>query len=359
MPQALLGLSCLGGAMPKNIRDGMSRSVECALGTVRRGDRDCMKRKDNNANQNEPHMIPDGDRAVNCARSERPASNILPYLLIAPVLIYYIAFWLQPVLSAVTGSFLDGENAFTLRYYAAIFRDGHFYRALFNTGFIVAVSVTLEFFAAFILALLINTRFRGSGIFFFIAMIPMALPPVAIGAMWSSGLAEYGWLNSLLHHLGMNETGGRIPFLAGGQFASMLLVVLVDAWQVIPLMMIILLAGMQNMDREMEEAGYVFGGSRLTVLRKITVPLLKPTIQTALILRIISAIQIWLIIVMLFGFRRVPVLLEELIFYKEVLRGPEDFKIALAYAVLVAAIVSAASFAYLKTSGAFRREVGT
>ncbi len=318
-----------------------------------------MKPEGNQGIEVKALLIPDGHQDVKGSRAERPVRNILPYLLIAPVLIYYVAFWLQPVLSAVTGSFLDGENTFTFRYYAAIFRDGHFYRALFNTAFIVAVSVTLEFLAAFILALLINTRFRGSGIFFFIAMIPMALPPVAIGAMWSSGLAEYGWLNSLLHHLGMNETGGKIAFLAGGEFASMLLVVLVDAWQVIPLMMIILLAGMQNLDKEMEEAGYVFGGSRLTVLRKITVPLLKPTIQTALILRIISAIQIWLIIVMLFGFRRVPVLLEELIFYKEVLRGPENFKIALAYAVLVAAVVSAASLAYLKTSGAFRREVGT
>jgi multiple sugar transport system permease protein len=123
--------------------------------------------------------------------------------------------------------------------------------------------------------------------------------------------------------------------------------------------MIILLAGMQNMDQTMEEAASVFGGSRITVLRKITVPLLKPTIQTALILRIISAIQIWLIIVMLFGFRRVPVLLEELVFYKEVLRGPENFKIALAYSVLIALTVSAAALVYLKVSGAFRKEAET
>lgn len=283
--------------------------------------------------------------------------NALPYILIAPVFIYYLTFWIQPVLSAVFGSFLDFNNTLTFQHYLKIIRDEYFYRALFNTLFIVVFSVTIEFFVAFGLALLINMRFKGSGAFFFIAMIPMALPAVAVGAMWSSGLATYGWLNSLLYYIGIIEVDGKIAFLSGGRYASMLLIILIDAWQVIPFMMVILLAGMQNLDEEMREAGYVFGGTRFIVLRKITVPLLKPTIQTALILRIISAVQIWLIIVMLFGFRRIPVLLEELIFYKEVLTGPEHFKIALAYSVLVALVVSAVAIIYLKVSGAFRREV--
>jgi len=285
--------------------------------------------------------------------------SALPYILIAPVFIYYLIFWIQPVLSAVFGSFLDFNNTLTFQYYFKIIRDEYFYRAFFNTLFIVVFSVTIEFFVAFGLALLINTRFKGSGAFFFIAMIPMALPAVAVGAMWSSGLATYGWLNSLLYYIGIIEVDGKIAFLSGGRYASMLLIILIDAWQVIPFMMVILLAGMQNLDEEMREAGYVFGGTRFIVLRKITVPLLKPTIQTALILRIISAVQIWLIIVMIFGFRRIPVLLEELIFYKEVLTGPEHFKIALAYSVLVALIVSVIAIIYLKVSGAFRREATT
>jgi len=61
------------------------------------------------------------------------------------------------------------------------------------------------------LALLINTKFRGSSLFLFIAMIPMALPPIAVGAMWSSGLATYGWLNSFLHIIGFIEKTGKIP----------------------------------------------------------------------------------------------------------------------------------------------------
>lgn len=289
-------------------------------------------------------------------RSRELRERIVPYVLIAPVIIYYIFFWLYPVLDSVLNSFRSITGEYSLLNYRYIFTDPVFYRALLNTAFIVVVSVTLEFAMAFGIALLINTKFRGSGVFLFLAIIPMALPAVAVGAIWSSGFATYGWMNSLLMKIGFIEEAAKIPFLAATPFQSMLLIIVIDAWQVVPFMMIILLAGMQNLQEEMKEAGYIFGGTRLTVLRKITIPLLRPTITTAVILRIISAIQIWLIIVMLFGFQRLPVLLEELVYFVDVAQSEEFFRIGLAYSVLVAFIVSVVAVIYLKVSGAFSRE---
>jgi multiple sugar transport system permease protein len=289
-------------------------------------------------------------------RSPELRERITPYLLIAPVILYYLIFWLYPVLDSVFTSFRSVSGEMSLENYRYIFTDPVFYRALLNTAFIVIVSVTLEFVVAFGIALLINTKFRGSGIFLFLAIIPMALPAVAVGAIWKSGFATFGWMNSLLFNMGLIEEGAKIPFLAASAFESMILIIVIDAWQVIPFMMIILLAGMQNMKEEMKEAGYIFGGSRFTVLRKITIPILRPTITTAVILRIISAIQIWLIIVMLFGFQRLPVLLEELVYYTDEVTSPGFFRIGLAYSVLVAFIVSIVAVIYLKVSGAFERE---
>lgn len=289
-------------------------------------------------------------------RSRELRERIVPYVLIAPVIIYYIFFWLYPVLDSVLNSFRSITGEYSLLNYRYIFTDPVFYRALLNTAFIVVVSVTLEFAMAFGIALLINTKFRGSGVFLFLAIIPMALPAVAVGAIWSSGFATYGWMNSLLIKIGFIEEAAKIPFLAATPFQSMLLIIVIDAWQVVPFMMIILLAGMQNLQEEMKEAGYIFGGTRLTVLRKITIPLLRSTITTAVILRIISAIQIWLIIVMLFGFQRLPVLLEELVYFVDVAQSEEFFRIGLAYSVLVAFIVSVVAVIYLKVSGAFSRE---
>lgn len=297
--------------------------------------------------------------------SRESRQKALPYLLIAPVIVYYIVFWMFPVIRCVIGSFQDPQGQFSLQNYAFIFSDTNFYKACFNTAFIVIFSVGFEFVVAFGLALLINIKFRGAGILLFIAMIPMALPPVAVGGMWSSGFATYGWLNSFLYYIGLIEKTGKIPFLAARvvtffglevDFAALILIILVDAWQVIPFMMIILLAGMQNLNKEYLEAGYIFGANKFTVLRKITIPLLKPTITTAMILRIISAIQIWLIIVLIYKYRRLPVLVEQLVFFKREVRGPIFFQYAIAYSVLVAVIVSVMAILYLKVSGAFKEK---
>lgn len=237
--------------------------------------------------------------------------------------------------------------------YLYIFSDPYFIRAVINTGIFVAISVTLEFIVAMVLALLINKKFRGASIFLAIALIPMTLPPVAVGAMWSSAFAQNGWMNSILYKLGLITAEGKIPFLAGTEWQSLMLIIMIDAWQVIPFMMIILLAGLQNLPKESIEAGYIFGASRFTVLRKITMPMMKPSIQTALILRIIAALQVWLIIVMIYGFRRIPVLVEEVVYYNEIVLG--YYRVALAYSVIVSIIVSIVAIIYLKVSGAFER----
>jgi multiple sugar transport system permease protein len=264
---------------------------------------------------------------------------------------YYALFWVRPVLTTVIQSFQDTAGQFTFQNYMMVFTDPDFIPALRNTAIIVVFSVTLEFLAALFLALLINRKFFGSSFFLFVAMVPMALPAVAVGAMWLTGFTAHGWLNSLLFYLGVDE---KIYWLAGSEWTLLALIIVIDAWQVIPSVMIILLAGLQNIPPEAEEAGYVFGGNYLTVLRKITVPMLRPTIQTAVILRLISAIQIWLIIVLMMGFSRLPVLVERIVYYHEEVPGLDiSFQMASTYTIIVSVIVSIAALFYLRLSGAF------
>lgn len=275
----------------------------------------------------------------------------VPYLLVLPVVLYYGFFWLRPVISTFISSFVDPvTGGFTLQSYIMVLTDPDFMPAVKNTVILVVFSVTLEFVLALLLALLINRNFVGSSIFLFVAMIPMALPAVAVGAMWITGLTAHGWINSVLHYAGID----KIYWLAGSDLALLGLVIVIDAWTVIPSVMIILLAGLQNIPKETQEAGYVFGGNYLTVLRKITIPMLSSTIQTAVILRLISAIQIWLIIVLLLGYSRMPVLVERIVYYhEEVSRLDISTQMATGYTVLVTIIVSLAALLYLRVSGAF------
>ncbi|HID88157.1 MAG TPA: sugar ABC transporter permease [Anaerolineales bacterium] len=286
--------------------------------------------------------------------------RITPYVLVTPVFIYYLIFWVQPVLQQVVRSFIDpATGQLSLESYRLVLADPDFIPALRNTAIIVVISVTLEFFIALFLALIIKRDFRGASIFLFLAMLPMALPPVAVGAMWKTGLTTNGWLNSLLHYVGFLPEGEKIYWLAGSTWKMLALIIVIDAWQVIPSVMIILLAGLQNIPKELEEAGYVFGGNYFTVLRKITLPLLRPTIQTAVVLRLIAAIQIWLIVIVLVGFSRLPVLVERIVYYhEEVPRLNISPQMAAGYTMIVTVIVSTAALIYLRLSGAFRRGEG-
>ena len=290
-------------------------------------------------------------------RIKHLGKRVTPYVMVLPVLIYYLAFWVRPVLQQIASSFTGLEGGFTFDNYLLVFRDPEFIPAFRNTAVIVILSVTLEFILALALALLINRKWRGSGIFLFLAMLPMALPAVAVGAMWRTGLTTNGWINSLLTYTGILEQGDKIYWLAGSAWKMLGLIIIIDAWQVIPSVMIILLAGLQNIPRETEEAGYVFGGNYLTVLRKITLPLLRPTIQTAVILRLIAAIQIWLIVIVLVGFSRLPVLVERIVYYhEEIPRLATSPLMAAGYTIIVTVIVSLAALFYLRVSGAFRRQ---
>ena len=282
-----------------------------------------------------------------------------PYLLIAPVVIYYALFWLRPVFSLVVDSLTAAEGGLTLQNFGRVLQDPSFWPAVKNTTIIVIFSVTLEFFVAFALAMLINANFPGVSAFLFVAMIPMALPAMAVGAMWQTGLTANGWINSLLYYLGILAEGEKIYWLTGSDAKNLGLIILVDAWTVIPFVMIILLAGLQNLPEAAKEAGYVFGGNIWTVFRKITVPMLKPTIQTAVILRLIAAIQIWLIIVLLYGFNRLPVLVERIVYYTDKVPGLNNaYQLAASYTIIVTLVVSIAALIFLQVTGAFKSEPG-
>ena len=109
-------------------------------------------------------------------------------------------------------SFRTAAGAFTLQNYVMVLTDPNFLVALRNTAILVFFSVTLEFLGALFLALLINRKFAGSTIFLFVAMVPMALPAVAVGAMWLTGFTAHGWINSLLYYLGIIAEGANLVF---------------------------------------------------------------------------------------------------------------------------------------------------
>lgn len=273
----------------------------------------------------------------------------VPYLLLTPALLYYILFWIRPVLRAFMESVTDLNGSLSWVNFIDVFNDSVFKQAFINSLLFALISVVLSFVLSFMVALLLNKKFKGVKILLFMALVPMALPPTAVAILWKTGFTTYGWVNNILVH--WNIIGEPILWLTAEGTNALLFLILIDTWTVIPSVMIILLAGLQNLNKEYEEAGYIFGASKWQVIKDIIIPILKPTIITSVILRMIGAIQVWMIAVMMFGYGRVPFLVERIAYYTDVVPMLENsYKMSLTYSVVVTFVVLISVSLYLKVS---------
>jgi len=275
-----------------------------------------------------------------------------PVWFLVPVVIYYAAFWIRPTISVIIESFTDKDGVFTFSNYVRLFSQGAVRTAFFNTVLFTLGSAVLQFVLAFALALWLNRKFRFSNLVLFITLIPMAFPPAAVGILWKTGLYRFGWINSFLCALGLMNPANPVDWMSFRNLNAVLLLITVDTWTVLPSVMIILLAGLQNFNKEFEEAGWVFGANKFQTLKDIVFPIMKPTIITAMILRMIAAVQVWLIAVMIFGYNVVPFLVERIAYNVDVITFAKYArKDAYTISVIVAAIVLVSVSMYLRASG--------
>lgn len=282
-------------------------------------------------------------------RKFRLKEKYIPLILILPTIIFYILFWLTPVLLGVYESFTTEAGKFTLSNYIYIFRDGGFGKAILCTGLFVMISIFIQYILAMVLALILNMKFRFNKLLLFIVMIPMAITPTAIAIIWKTGLRETGWINSILINLHLSKE--MITFLEAKGFNAILMLVSIDTWTVLPSIIIILLAGLQNLNVEMKEVGAVFGATKWQITKDIVIPILKPSIITSMLLRIIAATQIWVLVVMVLGYNAIPFMVERIAYYVEfVPNAPNAEKMAYAMSIIVAAIVFITTIIYYRAA---------
>ena len=273
-----------------------------------------------------------------------------PYILLAPVFIYYAVFWLYPVLSGIAEVFTDMDGHFSLTSnFILMAQSDLFTESVINTATFAALSVLLQYAFALLLAILLSRKFRGAKLLMFIAMIPMAITPTATAIIWKTGLVKDGWLNSILMGLGIIKQ--QIVYMNVEHMDAVLLLVIIDTWTVTPSVMVILIAGLQGLQVEMREAAYTFGANKFQILRDITLPILRPSITTSIIMRLIAALQVWSIAVMVLGYSKAPFLVERVAFYKDAIPGVDtSTKLAFTYSFMTTIVVLLATVIYLKVA---------
>lgn len=280
-----------------------------------------------------------------------------PYILLLPVFIYYAIFWLYPVLSGVAEVFTDVNGHISLANFKLMFESNLFTESVVNTATFAALSVLFQYVIAMVLAILLSRKFKGAKLLMFIAMIPMAITPTATAIIWKTGLVKDGWLNTILMNLGLIKQ--QIVYMNVEGMDAVLLLVIIDTWTVTPSVMVILIAGLQGLQVELKEAAYTFGANKMQILRDITLPILRPSITTSIIMRMIAALQVWSIAVMVLGYGKAPFLVERVAFYNEMIPGVDtSTKLAFTYSFMTTVVVMIATVIYLKVSNRKQPEGG-
>jgi trehalose transport system permease protein len=213
-------------------------------------------------------------------------------LLLIPLLVFLLGFTLLPIgyatLLAFT-SYLSGEFP-SLASFGYVFGHFQFKEAVFNTLFITIVGLSFELVFGLGLALLLLERFRGRKFFRALMLLPLGIPTIVVASNMRYLFDTNGFLNEILYRLGMIEV--PINWMGGG-VQTLFSLVVADMWKVTPLVMLILLAGLESIPREVQEAAEIDGASYFKRLRYILLPLLKPFITMALIIRGIDAFRIF------------------------------------------------------------------
>jgi multiple sugar transport system permease protein len=223
----------------------------------------------------------------------------LPYWLVLPTLAYLALFFAWPMVKSFQLAFQE-DGVWTVAPFRAMLDDVAFGQAFRFTLLLIVVIVPVQFLLALLMALLVNAKLKGRGIFLYVFLIPLAISDLAAGIVWSSMFTELGYLNTVLEKVGLID----VPYIwINFQRESLLLLTIVTAeiWRSTALVMIILVAGLQGIPRDFTEAAEVFGAGFFNRVRYVILPLLKPSIQVALLLRLILAFEVFSTVIAITG----------------------------------------------------------
>jgi ABC-type sugar transport system permease subunit len=175
--------------------------------------------------------------------------------------------------------------------YVSLAWDSLFRMALWQTTIFVVVSLTIEFVVGMALALLLHEKFISKNLTRGVVLLPWMLSPVVAAFTWAWLLNDaYGLVNYLLMQTGLISK----PLVwLGEEPLALMSIIAVDAWREIPFVALVLLAGLQGIPGELYEAARIDGSGPWKTFFFITLPLLKPSLLVALLMRTMIAIRIF------------------------------------------------------------------
>jgi multiple sugar transport system permease protein/raffinose/stachyose/melibiose transport system permease protein len=225
-------------------------------------------------------------------------------VLSGPAIIMFVGFVIFPVVLAAYYGFFRWKgfgpavDFVGLENYRVILTDPAFHEVLIHNGAIVVLSLIMQGPVAIILALLLNRRFRGRSIVRILIFVPYVISEVIVGTGWSLMLQTSGAVNDLLQTIGLGAF--RADWLSNPDIAIWSLMIIIS-WKYIGFAVILFLAGLQSIPEELFEAAAIDGASYWQIQRRITLPLLGPTVRIWAFLSIIGSLQLFDLVYIIWG----------------------------------------------------------
>ncbi|WP_312640696.1 sugar ABC transporter permease [Hydrogenoanaerobacterium sp.] len=183
--------------------------------------------------------------------------------------------------------------------YQKLLGDHRFFTALGNTMLFTVVSVTVELVLGMALALIMNKAIRGIGLVRTTALIPWAIPTAVSALIWSYLYdGSSGVVAQLFYKIGLIGAPEQMLLSAGG---AMTAAIIADIWKTTPYMALLLLAGLQMIDRGLYESAAIDGSGKVHTFFTITLPMMKSSILVALLFRTLDAFRVYDLIAILTG----------------------------------------------------------
>lgn len=253
-----------------------------------------------------------------------------PYALLLPSLLYLAFFFALPMVQAFGLALQDSQGNFSLASLQEMISQPRFGEALRWTILLIVIILPVQFTMAMSMALVVNAKPWGRDLWLYIYALPLGISELAAGIIWFAIFTQQGWLNTVLERLGLIQTS-MVYIDPQRPLVLLLAVVVAEAWRATAIIMVILVAGLQGIDRDLLEAAEVYGATPWKRIRSVILPLLRPTIRVALILRTILAFQVFAVFIAITG-RGLTVLTNEAYRTYTFLREP---RVAAAYAALI------------------------
>jgi multiple sugar transport system permease protein len=205
--------------------------------------------------------------------------------LVLPIIFFQVYFSLHQW-TAYLGEWWQADFV-GLDNFAGVFTDPRFYAALFRSLIFAGSSTILCLVIGFILAYLMRNPFPGRSLFYLLFITPMLIVPVAIGYDFEMLLVQKGPLNQLLSWISGREI--QVAWFAEA-VPAFVAIIFIEVWNWTPFVFILMQAGLSSMPREPIEAARVLGATPFQIFRHVEIPLLRPVIVLALILRFLEAL---------------------------------------------------------------------